>query len=513
MKAVKVKKILAAVLAVALCALIILPIALGYSPRDKVLKIYNVDEYIDPELLSDFEQYYEAVTGESIKVEYMTFPTNESMLNKIAGKKSDYDIVVPSDYMVEKMIRLDLLQSLYTTEQLSSLIKDEDAYATWIEEYYGQWRDRMGYDIYFDDEMSYTDYRKSVSDGGCVADMFKDSSEDAYFTFDKEGVYSAPYMWGTLGIVYNFTTLKERGYTGAKLQSLLDAGWSVLWDDAFKGRIDMKDSIRDTYAAGALYTYNSNPGKYGELNVGDILNNGNEDFVADVGNMLKRQKEILHEYETDTGKQSIIDGRTDFLLQWSGDAMYSIALAQESGVELGYNLPKEGSNLWLDCMCIPKYAKNVDAANLFINFMCMSSSSISNMEYIGYTSANATPYIIDYWMEYGIVAGEEDAEDCEIMDLSYFFGDIGAQLPVYTDDYTSFLCEYEEDDDGNIVYSDGTAVYYDPKTDIGGYTVADSFRAQYPTLEQVKRCAVMRDYDDDTYELLIAMWTSIKGAW
>ena len=59
-------------------------------------------------------------------------------------------------------------------------------------------------------------------------------------------------MWGTLGIVYNFTTLKERGYTGDKLQSLLDAGWSVLWDDAFKGRIDMKDSIRDTYAAGAL---------------------------------------------------------------------------------------------------------------------------------------------------------------------------------------------------------------------------------------------------------------------
>ena len=132
MKAVKVKKILAAVLAVALCTLIILPIALGYSPRDKVLKIYNVDEYIDPELLSDFEQYYEAVTGESIKVEYMTFPTNESMLNKIAGKKSDYDIVVPSDYMVEKMIRLDLLQPLYTTEQLSSLIKDEDAYAAWI---------------------------------------------------------------------------------------------------------------------------------------------------------------------------------------------------------------------------------------------------------------------------------------------------------------------------------------------------------------------------------------------
>ena len=56
----------------------------------------------------------------------------------------------------------------------------------------------------------------------------------------------------------------------------------MLWDDAFKGRIDMKDSIRDTYAAGALYTYNSNPGKYGELNVGDILNNGNEDFVAHI---------------------------------------------------------------------------------------------------------------------------------------------------------------------------------------------------------------------------------------
>ncbi|MDE6550139.1 MAG: extracellular solute-binding protein [Clostridia bacterium] len=513
MKAVKIKKIIAAIITIALCVLIILPIALAYSPRDKVLKIYNVDEYIDPELLSDFEQYYKAVTGESIKVEYMTFPTNESMLNKIAGKKSDYDIVVPSDYMVEKMIRLDLLQPLYTTEQLTSLIKDSDVYSEWIEGYYEEWRERMGYEIYFDDETEFADYRKSVSQGGCVADMFKDSSDDAFFTFDKDGVYSAPYMWGTLGIVYNFTTLKSRGYTGDNLEQLLDAGWSVLWDNAFRGRIDMKDSIRDTYAAGALYTYNNNVDKYGILGVSDILNNGDKDFVADVGSMLKRQKDILHEYETDTGKQSIIDGRTDFLLQWSGDAMYSIALAQESGVELGYNLPAEGSNLWLDCMCIPKYAKNVDAANLFINFMCMSSSSISNMEYIGYTSVNATPHIIDYWSEYGMIASEDDAEDYEVVDLSYFFGDIGQELLVYTDDYTAFLSEYEEDEDGNIVYSDDTAVYYNPKTDIGGYSVADLFKTQYPSIEQLERCAVMRDYDDETYELLIAMWTSIKGAW
>ncbi|MDE5618289.1 MAG: hypothetical protein K2I79_02240, partial [Clostridia bacterium] len=244
----RIKKIIAAVAVIALCALIILPIALSYTPRSRVLKVYNVDEYIDPNLLDDFEEYYKAVTGKSIKVEYMTFPTNESMLNKIAGKKSDYDVVVPSDYMVEKMIRLNLLQPLYTTEQLMDSITDKDRYAEWIDGYYEQWIDKYGYELYFDDEKEFADYRKSLSEGGAIADIFSLKGEEAIFTFDTEGKYSAPYMWGTLGIVYNFTTLSKKGYTGDSLQSLLSAGWDVLWDNRFSGRIDMKDSIRDTYA-------------------------------------------------------------------------------------------------------------------------------------------------------------------------------------------------------------------------------------------------------------------------
>lgn len=416
------KRILILFLIVALAGVCLLPLLTGCTPREEILKVYNWDEYIDESVLEAFEEYYTAVTGKTVKVQYDTFVDNETMYQKVVGKQVDYDVVCPSDYMIEKM---------KTNGYLIELDKD------------------LGNDV---NGQPIEDYRKGA------ASFLSDGTT---FKYDVGNVYSYPYMWGTMGILYN---TEEVSY-----EDLESKGWGILWDSKYSGKIDMKDSVRDSYAIASLYTFKNPSSKYydAEMTLDRAVNATDAADREKVKDMLIAQKPLLYSYESDQGKQTVADGIYTYMtLQWSGDAVYArdeLAYDKDGNMvtSLDYYIPEEGTNLWCDGWCIPKYAKNTEAANLFINFMCRPDVSIKNMEFIGYTSAIATPEILE-WIEENYSADEYDT-----VDLSYFFGEEYTTVPV------------------DIV--------------------------QYPSAAIIANSAVMRDYGDNQ-ELMLDLWTSIKNS-
>ena len=416
------KRILILFLIVALAGVCLLPLLTGCTPREEILKVYNWDEYIDESVLEAFEEYYTAVTGKTVKVQYDTFVDNETMYQKVVGKQVDYDVVCPSDYMIEKM---------KTNGYLIELDKD------------------LGNDV---NGQPIEDYRKGA------ASFLSDGTT---FKYDVGNVYSYPYMWGTMGILYNTEKVSY--------EDLESKGWGILWDSKYSGKIDMKDSVRDSYAIASLYTFKNPSSKYydAEMTLDRAVNATDAADREKVKDMLIAQKPLLYSYESDQGKQTVADGIYTYMtLQWSGDAVYArdeLAYDQDGNMvtSLDYYIPEEGTNLWCDGWCIPKYAKNTEAANLFINFMCRPDVSIKNMEFIGYTSAIATPEILE-WIEENYSADEYDT-----VDLSYFFGEEYTAVPV------------------DIV--------------------------QYPSAAIIANSAVMRDYGDNQ-ELMLDLWTSIKNS-
>ena len=174
----KLKKISALALTFVMTASIL--VGCGGSKSDEVLNIYNVGDYIDEDLITKFEDE----TG--IKVVYETYDTNEAMYQKLKSGSSNYDLIFPSDYMVEKL-------------------KDED----------------MLNEI---DYSNVPNYEKNMMDN------FKTTE------YDKNNKYSVPYLWGTYGIVYNKTKVDEKDLKN----------WDILWNKKYEGQIQMLDSVRDT---------------------------------------------------------------------------------------------------------------------------------------------------------------------------------------------------------------------------------------------------------------------------
>ena len=262
------------------------------------------------------------------------------------------------------------------------------------------------------------------------------------------------------------------------MQEYVEAnGWAVMWDKAYDQKIMMKNSVRDTYAIGAIYTLLNErsdmllPTMTPEL----ALNATDPTNVAKIEKKLIAQKALLSGYENDEGKEVIIQGGIDLTLQWAGDAVYAMGYLQEElskERDMSYFVPYEGSNLFSDAWCIPKYARNTDAANLWINFMCRGDIAVENMDYIGYTSGVICQEVYDYIVENW--ASEEETEF--FVDLSHFFGKDSEFDPVI----------YVSEEDFN------------------------AFEAQFPSLEIIKRCAVMKDYGEQT-RAMNRMWRNVKA--
>lgn len=335
--------------------------------RSQVLKVYNWSTYIDESVIPEFEQWYEEQTGEPIKVIYQTFDVNETMLSKIEKGHEDFDVVCPSDYIIERMLAKDLLLPIE--------------------------RDFGTTENYIDENLS--PYIKS-----CFANM-NGSGKDA-------NDYSVGYMWGTTGILYNAAYVNE--------QEALT--WDILRNPKFADKIFVKDSPRDVYSQIVTYT-RRNELKEGSVSLDELMYyRGDEDIEA-VEAFMKEAKELVAGWEADFGKEQMIKERGWVNLTWSGDAVWAIEEGQEVGVDLRYVCPEEGFTVWFDGWVIPRYAQNTKAARYWINFMSRPDIVIRNVEVTGYVSASSAPEVLDAFTD----------ECFEPIDLSYFFGDEAVSVP------------------------------------------------------------------------------------
>ena len=354
-----------------------------------VLKVCNWEDYIDEDVCADFEAYM-AEKGQTVRVEYSTFGTNENLYNdlKIANGYL-YDVVCPSDYMIEKMAKEGMLAKI-------SLAEDGN-YASYVSPYISG---------IFEDSITWTN-------GGA-----QESLSD----------YAVGYMWGTMGFTYNpaFSDSIEEDMKS----------WLSIWDEAYSKKVTIKDSVRDSYFVGIAYACRDElkelKDQYaaGEIDreayneaLTEIFNRTDEETVANVEEGLKTLKKNLFGFEVDEGKNDMVTGKISVNFAWSGDAVYAMDEAEADGVELSYSVPEEGSNIWFDGWCIPASAQEKELAKEFIEFLSLPEIAVRNMEYIGYTSviAGDMPFSIEYC--------EYDKNDEPIPGSEYTVEYTGVQYP------------------------------------------------------------------------------------
>jgi len=299
--------------------------------------------------------------------------------------------------------------------------------------------------------------------------------------FEKNGwtEYSVPYMWGTVGFLYNPETVEKEDV----------ATWEFFWNTDYKNRMTCKDVSRDAYVVGSLYVHAKELSKAnekykkGEITaqelqkiVNDAANDTSSENIKKVQKALTEMKENIYGFEVDSGKTDIVSGKIDANLAWSGDAVYSMDLAEEEdGKELQFVIPREGSTIYFDGWVMPKGA-NIELAQDFVDFLCRPEIAVMNMDYVGYTSAIAGDEIFDLVCE-----NYEDEDGKYEYDLSYFFN--------------GTLSEDK--------YTNGKAI-------IRTNTYGRQLTTQYPSPEEVARCGIMEDFGERN-EAVLEMWTKVKS--
>ncbi|MGM9830423.1 MAG: ABC transporter substrate-binding protein [Paludibacteraceae bacterium] len=338
------------------------------ADRAHTLKIYNWADYIDENVLWSFPEWYRRQTGEEVEIIYQTFDINESMLTEIEVGKEDYDVICPSEYIIERMLRNNLLQPINKDLVPDSIRAFENV---------------SPFAVGMFNQMSRT---VNVSD------------------------YAVGYMWGTTGFLYNPAFVSDEEVSS----------WSALLNPKFRGKIFMKDAFRDVYSVMVLYAYRDDL-EAGRVTAAELIGNVTQERIDTVEAVLMAAKDNFAGWEVDFGKEEMAKGNAWLNLSWSGDAQWAIVESEKVGLELRYIVPQEGSNVWFDGWCIPVYAKNTKAATYFINYMCLPQNAIANMEEIGYVSVVATPEVMEYMT---------DDDISETYDITYFFGEGADSLHV-----------------------------------------------------------------------------------
>ena len=313
----------------------VLPMQGAFAAQEEV-NVYNWEDYMNPEVFKIFEKE----TG--IHVNEMFFTKNEDMMVSLRVTPGAYDLVIPSDYCVERMISEGLIS-----------------------------------EINFDNVPNFNNIESWMINPD----------------YDPENKYSVPFMWGTLGILYNTTKVDEP----------VDS-WGILWNEKYADDIIMLDSIRDTMGATLKY-------------LGYSMNSLDRLELKAASDKLIEQKPLVKAYFVDETKDEMVAGNGALALMWSGDALY----AMEKNEDLAYAVPKEGSNIWVDPMVIPATAKNKENAEKLINFLCRPDIAQMNCEYIWYSSPNTAAIELmgeDYTENPTINPTRDIIERCE------FFHDI-----------------------------------------------------------------------------------------
>ena len=324
------KKIMALAIAAMLCLSCLLT---GCGDDRVTLNIYNWEDYIDETVLDDFQAEHP-----EIRVNYERFSTNEDMYNKLSKSNTKYDVLFPSDYMIEKMIDEGMLAKL----DFSNIPNYQ----------------------YIDEKFKNLDY-------------------------DPNNEYSVPYMWGTLGILYNKKMVDET-----------EIGWDILFGDKYKGRILMMDSVRDAMGASLK-------------SLGYSLNSKNPAEIEEAKQKLIDQKQILLAYGFDDIKDKMVAGEAAVALVYAGDALYSI----KQNPDLAYAVPKEGSNLFFDAVVVPANSEHKKEAELFIDFLCRTDVAKRNADYIEYYTIQTEARKLMEEEEKGEMfayPSDEELENCEI---------------------------------------------------------------------------------------------------
>ncbi len=279
------------------------------------INVYSWGEFIakGEDGTIDVNKEFTRETG--IKVNYKTFQNNEELFAKIIGGGADYDVIIPSDYMVSKLINNNML-----------------------------------YKINF----------KNIPNYKYIRNDFKN------LNFDSKNEYSVPYMWGLIGIFYNkkYVTESEENIT-----------WDILWNEKYKNKILMFDNARDAFAISLIrlgYPVNTVDTKHWRRAADELIN----------------QKPLVQAYVMDQIFDKIGNGEAVLAPYYAGDAANIV----KNNPDIGFVIPKQGTNMFVDSMCIPKSSKNKELAEKYIDFMCRTDIALSNVKQIGYS----TPHIEAY---------------------------------------------------------------------------------------------------------------------
>ncbi len=292
------------ILRVILIAILTLFVLSGCSSSKEKLYVFNVGDYMDMDLIKEFEEEFDC------RVIYEEFASNEDLFVKIKTSKQAYDVIFPSDYMVERLVSQDLVQKLD---------KDKIENYKYIDDYY----------------------------------LNRD--------FDPNNDFSLPYMAGTVGIVYNAEKYPEGIHK-----------WADLWDEKYERDVVLYYSQRDVLMVALK-------------KLGYSMNTQNPAELEAAKEELIKQKPLIYGYLGDEIKDILVAEDANIGVVYSGDAGVIMSLNDD----FKYSIPKEGTNLWIDLMAIPKSAQNPELAYEFINFLLRPDIQARNAEYLQYSTISS----------------------------------------------------------------------------------------------------------------------------
>lgn len=284
-----------------------------------VLNVYNWGEYISDGSLgsydtnAEFEKYYFEKTGQKVKVLYTTYATNEDMYAKIAAGAGTYDVIIPSDYMIQKMAAEGLLYDFNPAENIGNY------------------------------------------------DNIDENFRNLYY--DPDNRYSVPYTYGKVGIIYNSALVDE--------EDVADESWSLLWNPKYRNKILQFNNPRDAFGTAMYY-------------LGLDVNSTDPAVWQAARDKLSEQKSLVQGYVSDEIFNKLTTASAAIGTYYAGDYITMV----EDNEDLAFYYPKEGTNVFVDAMCIPASARNKALAMEYINFMLSEEPAVANALYIGYASPN-----------------------------------------------------------------------------------------------------------------------------
>ena len=280
--------------------------------EQKSINVYSWGEFISDGADGTINVNKKFTEETGIKVNYKTFQNNEELFAKISGGGADYDVIIPSDYMVSRLIEEDMLEKLNFN---------------------------------------------NIPNYKFISDRFKN------LNFDPKNEYSVPYVWGMIGIFYNKNEVKE------------DIDWDILWNEKYRNRILMFDNARDAFAISLL-------------RLGYSVNTQDASELRQAADELIKQKPLVQAYVMDQIFDKISNGEAVLAPYYAGDA----AVVMKNNPDIGFVVPKSGSEKFIDSMCIPKGSENKELAEKYINFMCRADIALANAKKTGYSTPHEEAY-------------------------------------------------------------------------------------------------------------------------